>query len=248
MPLRGNIEKIGVRTDAKPESRPPQNGELADRPSNTGRSQRSPSSARIADSASGTATWTCCAIVGSRWASARIVASISRRRSPPETSASERATSGCRPITAARRPSSWRSVPSTAARSSPSSRAAPATVPCGPVRSSSTHACVSRAVRTATSPGSASRTSSTRLATDQSHGSSRISSSSIPTVHGQAAPASAHCDHAAGGMLRLALMARSSPPCAAAAMGPTGVPAHMPARLAGPVPAISVLRWWPQSA
>jgi hypothetical protein len=78
MPTRGNIEKICVLTEAKPESLPRQYGELPDRASSRGRSLRRPSSARTAVAPSGTATWTCGAIVGSRWASARIVASISR--------------------------------------------------------------------------------------------------------------------------------------------------------------------------
>ena len=72
MPTRGNIEKIGERIDAKPESTPRQNGELVDSASSSGRSSRRPSSARTAVAPSGTATWTCSAIVGSRWASARI--------------------------------------------------------------------------------------------------------------------------------------------------------------------------------
>src|SRR5919201_530075 len=66
MPTRGNMEKIGVRTDANPESTPRQNGELADSASSTGRSARRPSSAWTAVAASGIRTWTWNAIVGTQ--------------------------------------------------------------------------------------------------------------------------------------------------------------------------------------
>ena len=72
MPTRGNVPKIGTRADARPVSRPCQNGEFAASASSSGTCTRIPRSARIADSASGTATWTCSANVGSRRASSRI--------------------------------------------------------------------------------------------------------------------------------------------------------------------------------
>ena len=77
MPERGNIEKIGMRAEASPVSRPCQYGELALSASSSGRYSRSPSSARTARTGSGTPTCTCSANVGSRCASARIESLIS---------------------------------------------------------------------------------------------------------------------------------------------------------------------------
>jgi hypothetical protein len=89
MPTRGNIEKICVLSEAKPESLPSQYRELPDRATSRGRSLRRPSSARTAVAPSGTAMWTWRAIVGRGGASARIVASISRSRALVEWATSE---------------------------------------------------------------------------------------------------------------------------------------------------------------
>ena len=70
--MRGKAWKIGVRAEARPLSRPCQNGELPDSASRTGRWPRIAFSARSAASGSGTATWTCSPKVGSRRASSRI--------------------------------------------------------------------------------------------------------------------------------------------------------------------------------
>ena len=71
MPTRGNAWNSGVRADARPVSRPCQNGEFADRASRSGRWTRMRLATRIATSGSGSPTWTCSANVGSRRASAR---------------------------------------------------------------------------------------------------------------------------------------------------------------------------------
>ena len=191
MPTRGNIEKIGVRIEAKPESAARQNGELADRARSSGRSLRRPSSARTAEVASGTATWTCWAIVGSRCARAPIVAPICRYRAPLERATSDGVAVGCVPATAARSPRLSRKAASSARRRSASSAPAAATVGCGAVLSSTTHACVSADACAAIAGGNAASTASMRFATDQVlRGSRSITSSSIPTVHGVAAAAS----------------------------------------------------------
>ena len=67
-----------MRADAKPQSRPCQNGELADSASRTGMLRRKPFKSRIASSGSGAPTCTCRAIVGSRRASTRIESFRSR--------------------------------------------------------------------------------------------------------------------------------------------------------------------------
>ena len=76
--MRGNIDRIGMRIDAKPESCPSQNGELADSASSSGSSCCRPSSAAIAAASLGTATCTWSAIVGSRFAITPMVACSSR--------------------------------------------------------------------------------------------------------------------------------------------------------------------------
>ena len=69
--MRGKAWKMTVRIDAKPPSRPFQNGELAERAIRIGTLRRSPLRSRIASSGFGTPTCTCNAIVGSRRASER---------------------------------------------------------------------------------------------------------------------------------------------------------------------------------
>src|SRR3954454_5734170 len=72
MPTRGKAWKSGVRAEARPESRPCQNGELADSASSSGTWARIRLSSPIASSGSRTPTCTCSANVGSRRASSRI--------------------------------------------------------------------------------------------------------------------------------------------------------------------------------
>ncbi len=142
MPTRGNIEKIGIRVEASPVSRPCQYGELAESASSSGRYSRIPSSARTARTGSGTPTCTCSAKVGSRCASARIESSICRYRGSGAISTSFQTAVGCVPATAERRP--WpASARASSRRSPPSSAIASATVRCGSVASSTTQAWVS---------------------------------------------------------------------------------------------------------
>jgi hypothetical protein len=72
MPTRGKAWKSGVRAEERPVSRPCQNGEFTESASRIGRCARIRLTRWIADSASGTPTWTWSAIVGSRRASSRI--------------------------------------------------------------------------------------------------------------------------------------------------------------------------------
>ena len=58
-PERGTRLKIFTRTEERPVSDPAQNGELAERATKSGTWPERVFTARIASSASGTATWTC---------------------------------------------------------------------------------------------------------------------------------------------------------------------------------------------
>ena len=167
--MRGNIEKTGVRIDAKPESLPRQKGELADSASITGSAPRRPSSARTAVSASGHRRRGRAAPSSARAGPARASSPRPRGSGGPDViSTSSRDANGCVPATAARSPSSVAQRASTASRRPPSCAAASATVPCGPVRAPARTRASPAQAWAATPSGSASSTSSTRLASDQS--------------------------------------------------------------------------------
>ena len=143
MPVRGNAPNSGVRIEAKPESRPRQNGEFADSASSSGSVPRRPSSARTAVSASGTPRGRA-APSSARDAPAPASSPRPRDSAPPDAvSTSSPRASGCVPATAARRPS--RSRAPRPGRAQPAQlvdrRRAPSRA--APVLSSTTHACVS---------------------------------------------------------------------------------------------------------
>ena len=118
---------------------------------------------------------------------------------------SSHSVNGCVPATAARMPSGS-STAASPVRSSHSSAVASATVVCGTVASSSAEPCVSATVRPCMSSGSASSTSSERESSPHARGSSSITSSSTPIVHGASRPASFQSDqcgaHAARTIVR----------------------------------------------
>ena len=188
MPTRGNVPNTGTRAAASPVSRPCQNGELADereqqRHVHAHAAQRAHRRLRVGHARRGRAARTSARAGRARAWSRRSTGSAR----PGRPRSSLHCANGCVPGDGGAQLERGEvvgepgaQVGELAGRGARRSRA-------GRVASSSAEPWVSAAAWSATSRESAGSTSSIREASDQSRGSSSMTSSSRPTVHGASA-------------------------------------------------------------